>query len=113
MIRAVFYGSAGRFEGFECEGHSDHAERGYDIVCAAVSALLTNCVNAAEGLLGVKSAVRANAEVGYLSMRLPKGLTDEQASGCQLLIAAARMGLNDIAQQYPDDVRVTDKDRRS
>ena len=40
MIRAILYRNAeGQFTGYSARGHSDYAEEGYDIVCAAVSVL--------------------------------------------------------------------------
>ncbi len=37
MIKAVFYRRKGKAAGFCITGHSDYAEAGSDIVCAAVS----------------------------------------------------------------------------
>ena len=37
MTRLTFFKNNKHFVGFRCEGHSDFADEGYDIVCAAVS----------------------------------------------------------------------------
>ena len=113
MIRATFYREGERLTGFECEGHAGHAEYGRDIVCAGVSALLTTCANAVEMLTDVSPAVRVNDEIGYLKVTLPREMTRRQAEDSDLLLKAARLGLEDINRQYPDNVRVITKDRRS
>ena len=35
----------GEYRGFNCIGHSGYAERGEDIVCAAISVLVINTIN--------------------------------------------------------------------
>jgi len=113
MIRAAFFREGDRLVGFECQGHSGYAESGSDIVCAAVSALLIGTSNAVEGLVGVKPHVIQRDHAGYLKVTIPGPLTPDQARDCQLLIEAARLNIEDISKQYPDNVRVITKDRRS
>ena len=48
MIRVSLRTENGLFTGFACKGHAGYAAAGKDIVCAAVSALTTTCVNALE-----------------------------------------------------------------
>ena len=45
MVRAVFYRNNGKFVGFKISGHTGYAERGKDIVCAAVSSAVQLTVN--------------------------------------------------------------------
>ncbi|MBR0463094.1 MAG: ribosomal-processing cysteine protease Prp [Clostridia bacterium] len=113
MIRAAFFREGERLTGFECEGHAGYAESGSDIVCAGVSALLTACANAIEALVGAAPEIRTNEEIGYLKLTLPRGITPRQSEDASLLLKAARLGLEDINRQYPDNVRVITKDRRS
>ena len=54
MTRCILYlDSTGNYTGFSVRGHAGYAEAGSDIVCAAVSALTTTCVNAMESVAGV------------------------------------------------------------
>ena len=112
MIRATFLREGDRLIGFECAGHSGYAERGSDIVCAAVSALLITAANAAETLLDARLAVRQDEDTGYLSASLSASLPADRAGSYDLLLKAARVGLEDIEKQYPDNVRVITRDRR-
>ena len=49
MIKAtIFRNNADELVGFEISGHAGFAERGQDIVCAAVSFLATTVVNSLE-----------------------------------------------------------------
>ncbi len=45
MVRANFYKCNGNFVGFKISGHTGYAERGSDIVCAAVSSAVQLTVN--------------------------------------------------------------------
>ena len=45
----------GSYEEFISKGHAGYAEAGQDIVCAAVSALIINTVNAPYGFLTSRS----------------------------------------------------------
>lgn len=57
MTRVTIQRAGETVTGFECKGHSGYAEEGRDIVCAAVSALTTACVNALETVAGVAPRV--------------------------------------------------------
>ena len=51
MIKADFYlNTDGSYRGFSVSGHAGYAKRGQDIVCASVSSLVINTVNAIEAL---------------------------------------------------------------
>lgn len=56
----------GAYLGFTCSGHAGYADYGKDIVCAAVSALVTNTVNSLEQLAKENFEVSAEEENGYL-----------------------------------------------
>ena len=49
MIKfTVYENKAGEIVGFDCSGHARYAEEGHDIICAAVSVLIINTINAIE-----------------------------------------------------------------
>ena len=112
MIRATFLRDGDRLVGFECRGHSGYAESGHDIVCAGVSAVLITAANAMQELAGVPLDTRQDEDTGYLSAFPKDTPAAEKANRCHLFLAAARLGLETIATQYPDNVRVITKDRR-
>jgi hypothetical protein len=104
MISATLYQDGTGFSGCRIKGHSGYGEAGSDIVCAAVSILSCTCVNALESVCGVVPETEANEE-GLLSFRLPER-TGEQNEKAQVLMAALKQGLEDLAESYPRNVRL-------
>ena len=112
MIRVAFFRKEGRIIGFESEGHAGYADSGYDIVCAAVSALLITCVNGLESVVSIKPTVRQNDEVGYLKAELPDCLDEARLHDAGVVLSVTEQGLQSIAQQFPGFLRVSTKNRR-
>ena len=102
----LFVDSASRITGFSIKGHSGYAEEGSDIVCAGISALVITIENALCQLLKL-SPVERGGEDGFLEVLLPEKLTDNQMRDAQLLLSTLHIGLESIAQAYPDYVRLT------
>ena len=98
--------SQARITGFSIKGHSGYAEEGSDIVCAGISALAITAENALCQLVGLSPAERGG-EDGFLEVMLPGSMTDAQMHDAQLLLSALHIGLENIAQAYPDYVRLT------
>lgn len=95
MITATFLYNEGRqITGFTVVGHAGYAQAGSDIVCAAVSALTINTINAIEKL--TDSRVEAAEDEGRLWCRCP----DPSGNGIQLLMSACLLGLSSIREQY-------------
>ncbi len=103
MIRITFHKLDDRFCGFDCVGHADFVEDGYDIVCAAVSALTVNCCNSIEKL--TNDSIESSQEDGNVRCRLKHPASPES----ELLFRSYQMGVQDIAEQYPQCVKVTVK----
>ena len=93
--------------GFTASGHTGFAERGHDIVCAAVSALTQTC-----DVLGLEPVVARDDERGAYVVRLPRGVRKAQLRRAQLLFRTLYIGLKSIEAAYPDCVRVNANDRR-
>ena len=106
MTRIVFREGLEGFEGFKVTGHSGYAEEGSDIVCAGISALVITTENALCQLVKLSPAERGG-EDGFLEVMLPEKMTDSQMHDAQLLLSALHIGLENIAQAYPDYVRLT------
>ena len=102
----LFVDSASRITGFSVKGHSGYAEEGSDIVCAGISALVITTENALCQLVKLSPAERGG-EDGFVEVMLPDRLTDTQMHDAQLLLSALHIGLENIAQAYPDYVRLT------
>ena len=102
----LFVDGASRITGFSVKGHSGYAEEGSDIVCAGISALVITTENALCQLVKLSLAERGG-EDGFLEVMLPGSMTESQMHDAQLLLSALHIGLENIAQAYPDYVRLT------
>jgi hypothetical protein len=96
----------GRYTAFRARGHAGYAEHGKDIVCAAVSVLGVTCVNSLESLLHIMVILEKNRD-GLLSFTLPPLLQDDQMHDAQLLMGALYVGLQAIAEEYPDNLSLS------
>ena len=107
MISAILYHGEKGLTGCRMTGHSGQAEAGRDIVCAAASILGCTCVNALETVCGVIPEITENGD-GVLAFRLPE-MTAEENAKAQILMGALKQGLSDLADAYPQYVRLSVK----
>lgn len=108
MTTVSFHMEGERIIGFEICGHSGYAEAGEDIVCASVSSAV-NLVNATVNeVLGLAASVKVRE--GFVSFRLPGGLSETDEATCQNLLAGMMVYLSDLHQEYPSFVEVEAND---
>lgn len=86
------------------------ADPGYDIVCAAVSILVTNAINSSEQLLGVVVATDDEIASGDVVCEVP-ALDGVENEKLQLLMESMSFGIRQVADAYPDFVKFTEKSR--
>src|SRR5690242_15701563 len=109
MIRAIVWRDGqGGVRRFSVRGHANAAEYGEDIICAAVSVLVTTSINSAEHLLGVHIADDEQVAPGEVVCDIPsmQGTDDEKL---QLLFEAMVFGIQQVADLYPDFVTFSEK----
>ena len=107
MINISVAKKNGVYRNFNCSGHAGFAEYGNDVVCAAVSTLVINTVNAIEEFTGCCISLDENdSENGKLSISFPDG-TDEKAG---LLMDALLLGLKQIARDHDEYVSLDIED---
>lgn len=94
--------SNGVHKGFISEGHADYAEHGFDIVCASVSILVMNTINAIETYTSDIIEVESNEKEGYIAMNFVSDISDEAV----LLMDALILGLSGIEDQYGSYVKI-------
>ena len=107
MISAVLYQGKDGLDACRITGHSGQAESGRDIVCAAVSILGCTCVNAMETVCGIIPEITENDD-GVLAFQLPEMNPADNAKA-QILMGALKQGLSDLADAYPQYVRLSVK----
>lgn len=96
MIQAVFYMYPDKtYRGFSVSGHAGYENAGRDIICASVSALVINTVNAVDALTENVCACEQDSS-GSIKFKFSSD-SDEQG---QLLIRALDMGLSNIEKEY-------------
>jgi uncharacterized protein len=96
----------GRIRHFSVRGHADLAPHGQDLLCAAISSLVQNGVNAPEALLGVR--IPAISEEGLVEAEVPD-LAADLDEKVQLLLESMIYGIRSWADEFPQHVRVIDK----
>ena len=93
MIKVSFkYDHNNEPVGFICTGHAGFAAFGKDIVCAAVSALVINCVNSISQLTSCGFELDSNEKKGYIKCVLE----DDPSEDARLLIKSLELGINAI-----------------
>lgn len=104
MIQVEVFRKHGRIRRVIVEGHAHFDEPGRDIVCAAVSSITIGLVNATEKLLGVR-VYEADESGGRIECRI-SDLESDVAERVQLLMEAMVHSLAEIAEAYPDHLRI-------
>ncbi len=97
MIRITIYKDRKQeISGFCCSGHAGYAAAGSDIVCAAVSVMVINTVNALEQFTDTPFSLETEEEGGRIECRF-RGEADHDA---KLLVKAMILGLQGIQSDY-------------
>ena len=97
MICITVTESDGEYISVESNGHADYAEKGQDIICAAVSALIVNTVNSVETL--TEDLIISEAGDGYVYFSFPNGYSESTAL-CKITFAGLESIRRDYGAQY-------------
>lgn len=98
MTKVTVYRKGGAVVKFIAQGHTNFAESGSDIVCAAVSTLLLTAVNGLTEVVGI--AVGYEVRDGYVECVLPAELEPNAAYGAQVLLESTLLSLKNLDQNY-------------
>ena len=93
-----------RITGFSVSGHSGYAEEGSDIVCAAISALVTMAEATINEVCGAKAKVRVKNEDARVTLTLPTSCDEEDT--VQAVLAGMMLTLCSMRDDYPDYIEV-------
>lgn len=100
MINADFSVSDGRISGFRISGHSDYADEGQDIVCAAVSAMSYLSANTLTEVVGASPEI--SVEDGFMSLAVKKGEEEK----CEFMLRGFYLQMKELEKQYPQFLRI-------
>ncbi len=104
MTRCEFYTEEDRITGFSISGHSGYAEAGSDIVCAAISAVVTMAEATINDVCGAKAKVRVKDEDTRITLTLPASCDEEES--VQAVLAGMMLTLISLRDDYPDYIEV-------
>jgi len=91
---------------FEISGHAESGPYGYDLVCAAVSAVSFGTVNAIDRLFHVDMNIEQGEDGGYLSVQIPRNFNEEVRSHVQTLLEGMLVSLETIERDYNQFIRI-------
>ena len=104
MTRCEFFTEDDRITGFTISGHSGYAEAGQDIICAAISAVVTMAEATINDVCGAKAKVRVKEEDARITLTLPASCDEEDA--VQAVLAGMMITLCSLRDDYPDYIEV-------
>ena len=94
----------GRITGFTVSGHSGCAEAGQDVVCAAISAIVTMAEATINDVCGAKAKVRVKDEQARITLTLPASCDEEES--VQAVLSGMLLTLISLREDYPDYIEV-------
>ena len=104
MTRCEFFTEEDRITGFSISGHSGYAEAGSDIVCAAISAVVSMAEATINDVCGAKAKVRVKDEDTRITLTLPASCDEEES--VQAVLAGMMLTLVGLREDYPDYIEV-------
>lgn len=93
----IYKSKAGEYRKFSCDGHAAYADYGQDIVCAAISVLVINTVNALDEITKEPIRVETDEEIGRISCSF---LRQPLLETSVVLMDSLALGLSRIETQY-------------
>ena len=97
MITVKVYGTREEPKGFKVEGHALFDDPGKDIVCAAVSILTINTINAIDTFVrDEKMTVESDREKGSIGCRFH----NSPCRDTRLLVSTFLLGIEGILKEY-------------
>jgi len=101
MTTKIFYqlDSKNNFKYFNIQGHTGYAEKGQDIVCAAISAITNGTINF------LHQHYSADCQIVYLPTKISIQLLTDNPE-CQLSLKLMLYQLKNVANSYPNYLEI-------
>lgn len=109
MIEVTIQKHEEKVSSFKLSGHADSGPYGYDLVCAAVSAVSFGSVNAVLELCNIDLDIHQGDEGGLLSVQIPHSVDINQWEKASLLFEAMIISLRTIEREYNQFIKITEK----
>ena len=104
MTKCEFFTEDDRITGFSVSGHSGYSEAGSDIVCAAITAVVTMAEATINDVCGAKAKVRVKEADARITLTLPASCDEEES--VQAVLAGMMLTLCSLRDDYPDYIEV-------
>ena len=104
MTKCEFFTEDDRITGFSVSGHSGYSEAGSDIVCAAITAVVTMAEATINDVCGAKAKVRVKDADARVTLTLPASCDEEES--VQAVLAGMLLTLCTLRDDYPDYIEV-------
>lgn len=108
MIHISVAKEEGFIREFSVEGHAGYDEAGYDIVCAAVSAVVQTAVLGLTDVIGLEPGY--SQRDGFIKCVIPAGLTAEDAAAADTVLRTMLAGLRSIQIGYKDYISINERE---
>lgn len=89
-----------------CDGHTNYGVSGEDIVCSALSSIVQTA------LLGLLTVAQVNVkferdeERGFLSLELPKEMTEQEMHDASVILDTMLCGISDLREGFSDFIEL-------
>ncbi len=98
MTTIIIEKSRESYKAITCMGHAKHKRLWFekDLVCASVSVLVINTLNALEKFTNTKMEITTNEETGFIRCVFQNSLSEKE----NILVDTMILGLEQICQEY-------------
>lgn len=93
------------FIGFEASGHAGYSKSGSDIVCSAISVILTTLINSVDELTDAVYKFKQDENTGYMKFLIE----DKNSHDVQLLFKSSELGLTGVEENYSKYMKLTNR----
>ena len=104
MTTITFFKENGEYTGLVADGHAGYADEGQDIICAAISVLITTTINALDEINHEMIDFGMNEYEGYLTFKI----INQKDPSSQVLMKALVLGLQSIQNEYGSNYCLVD-----
>lgn len=106
MTKVVITKKDNRIVQVECDGHTGYGCEGEDIVCAALSSIVQTAVLGLFQVAGVNIGFTRNDSNGYLKIKIPNDVDDQQKHDCEVILKTMFLGISDLHEGFSDYVEL-------
>jgi len=97
----VFRNGKKEYTGFKVSGHANYAENGHDIVCASVSILVTNTINAIDAYTDDEFNLESDEATGYMLCEFSNKISEQSVLLCNTMVLGLKsIQIEEMYQEY-------------